>query len=85
MIVGGEDVSAQKPDPEGLLAALHTLKVQRTLSLYVGDSLTDADTANRAGVRFVATLTGVTDKAAFEGKPVELIARDLFDLVKVLN
>jgi len=35
-------------------------------ALYVGDSVIDGQTARRAGVRFVAVLTGATPRAALE-------------------
>lgn len=66
-IVGGEDVAAHKPDPGGLLTAIERLESSLTDSLYVGDSVTDAETAERAGVPFVAVLSGVTPREDFEG------------------
>jgi phosphoglycolate phosphatase len=65
-IVGGEDVSRHKPHPESLLLALSRLSSPRRGTLYVGDSVTDAETARRAGVPFVAVLSGVTPREAFE-------------------
>ncbi len=67
VIIGGEDVKQQKPDPRGLLAALEQLKSNGSECIYVGDSLVDAETAERADVGFVATLTGVTTAADFRG------------------
>ena len=64
-IVGGEDVEALKPDPTGLLRAAATLRVGVERCLYVGDSVTDAETARRAGVPFAAVLSGVTERHAF--------------------
>ena len=54
VIVGGEDVEREKPDPAGLSAAVERLDVAPAALLYVGDSPTDAETARRAGVRFAA-------------------------------
>ena len=65
VIVGGEDVSAEKPDPAGLLWALEKLGAPGTQSIYVGDSVVDAQTAERAGVPFVAVLSGTTPREAF--------------------
>ena len=64
-IVGGEDVTREKPDPEGLLKASDALGVRKSEVLYVGDSLVDARTAANAGVDFAAVLTGTT--ADFSG------------------
>lgn len=61
VIIGGEDVAREKPDPEGLLKAIELLGTERRGVLYVGDSLVDAMTAQSAGVDFAAVLTGVTN------------------------
>jgi phosphoglycolate phosphatase len=60
VIVGGEDVAAHKPDPEGLLVAMERLGGATPDVLYVGDSVVDAEAARRAGLSFVAVLSGVT-------------------------
>jgi len=67
VIVGGEDVSAHKPDPQGLLAAVDRLGSRHAATLYVGDSVTDAETAKRAAVPFVAVLSGATPIEHFNG------------------
>lgn len=64
-VVGAEDVPELKPDPTGLLRAVEQLSGCRARCLYAGDSATDAETARRAGVPFVATLSGVTPREAF--------------------
>ncbi|HJX35517.1 MAG TPA: HAD-IA family hydrolase [Dehalococcoidales bacterium] len=65
VIVGGEDVAAHKPDPTGLLMAIEKLGHGSAQTIYVGDSVVDAETAKRANVPFVAVLSGVTTKDAF--------------------
>lgn len=70
VIVGGEDVAAPKPDPAGLVQAQRQLGAAATAAVYVGDSVVDAQTAARAGRRFVATLTGTTPRHAFAPYPV---------------
>lgn len=58
VIVGGEDVSRHKPDPEGLERALAGLGVAGDEALYVGDHPVDGRAAAAAGVGFVRVLTG---------------------------
>jgi len=50
IVIAEEDVINPKPDPEGLNRALSTLGVEARLSLFVGDSLTDAGAAAAARV-----------------------------------
>lgn len=66
VIVGGDNVAEHKPDPEGLLAAARSLGAAPAEVIYVGDSPTDAKAAARAGMRFVAVLSGVTEESEFD-------------------
>lgn len=65
LILGWEDVTRQKPDPEGLLLGLERLGVSSSRALYVGDHALDAEAARRAGVHFIGVRTGATDEATW--------------------
>jgi len=65
-VLGGEDLPDFKPDPRGLLIALDRLGVPPARGVFVGDTTIDAETARRAGVRFVGVLTGATSRAELE-------------------
>ena len=77
LIVGLEDVSAPKPDPQGLNKAMELLGVGREDVLYIGDSFIDAETAVNAGVDFAAVTTGSTDKMTFEKYPNKAVGASL--------
>jgi len=76
VIVGGGD-AAYKPDPEGLLLAVAQTGSIPAHCLYVGDSVTDAETARRADIAFIAVLSGVTPRAAFEDYDLYAILEDV--------
>jgi phosphoglycolate phosphatase len=61
-VVGGDTVGLRKPDPAPLLAAIGRAGGGR--AAFVGDSITDADTARAAGVPFVAVSFGFSDRPA---------------------
>ena len=65
-IVGGDEVEYYKPHPQGLLKAIGHLECNPEGTAYVGDSVTDAETAERAGAHFVAVLSGVTRRDEFD-------------------
>ena len=69
IVVGADNVSESKPDPEGLLLAMRCLSVNSSAVLYIGDHLVDAETAQRAGVGFVAVLSGRHSRNHFEKVP----------------
>lgn len=74
VVVGGEDVEHHKPAPDALLLAMDKLQTSPAKTLYVGDSLIDAESAERAGVPFVAVTTGVTPARDFAGyRPVAVV------------
>ena len=75
VIIGGGD-AAYKPSPEGLLGAVAQTDSALQNCLYVGDSVTDAETARRAGIAFIAVLSGVTPRSAFEDYDVYAVLED---------
>lgn len=84
-IVGTEDVSSPKPDPQGLNMALARMGLKAEQVLFCGDTTIDAGTAKNAGCDFAAVLLGVTPAADFDGWPCEYRARDLKDLARWLE
>ena len=76
-VIGGEEVKAPKPDPEGLRMGMAALGVRPEQVLYCGDTVLDAGAARNAGVDFVAVLNGTTGAEAFGAFPHVFIAEDL--------
>lgn len=83
IIVGGEDVNAAKPSPEGLLLAIRQLHVSKAETLYIGDSTVDAETAQAAGVDFAGVTHGVTTAKELEKYPHRKIMSSLEELLAV--
>ena len=79
-IVGGGD-AAYKPNPEGLLLAVAQTGGAPEQCVYVGDSVTDAETARRADIAFIAVLSGVTPRTAFEDYDVYAVLEDVSELL----
>lgn len=59
-IVGGDTLPVRKPDPAPLFEAIARAGGGR--AAFVGDSITDADTAKAAGLPFVAVSFGFSDR-----------------------
>lgn len=81
VIIGAKDVSRTKPDPEGLTLAQQRAEVAFHSSLYVGDSVIDAETAHKGGTPFAAVLSGMTPRDAFDVHAPLKIAENLDQLV----
>lgn len=75
VIIGGEDVTLTKPDPQGLLMAMESMQMNKQNIIYAGDSVVDAETARRAVVSFVALLSGTTSEEEFlKYQPLNIFA-----------
>jgi len=81
IVMGIEDVKAPKPSPEGLLYAIKKLNGNLKDTLYIGDSIIDAQTAEAAGVDFAGVLHGTTTKEELITYPHIEIAQDLNVLI----
>jgi HAD superfamily hydrolase (TIGR01549 family) len=62
VVVGRDSHPTRKPDPGPLLAALDAMDARPNHSLFVGDSESDAVTADRAGVNFRSVPSGRTSR-----------------------
>lgn len=58
VVVGGDQISRPKPDPEGIVRACGLLGVAPAATAYVGDAPTDLLAAERSGARPLAAAWG---------------------------
>jgi phosphoglycolate phosphatase len=85
VVIGHDDVAAAKPAPDALHAALARLDVGADRALYVGDHPVDAEAATRAGVAFVAVLTGPSRREEFATLRVQEFLASIAELPRVLH
>lgn len=83
--IAGDEVKHPKPHPMSLETAIRKLNVTLDETVYVGDSITDAEAAHRAGVKFIAVLTGPTKKEAFAEYASVAILDNLGDLLETVS
>lgn len=65
-IYSADDLRFYKPDPKVFSKAIKKLKLKRNEILYVGDSIYDCIAAKKAGLNFIAVLTGHYKKKDFQ-------------------
>jgi phosphoglycolate phosphatase len=85
VVIGHDDVPAAKPAPDALHAALARLDVGTDRALYVGDHPVDAEAATRAGVAFVAVLTGPSRRDEFSAHAVHEFLPSIAEVPRVLR
>lgn len=75
---------ARKPSPEGVYKILETLNCKKDKALYVGDSLTDIQTAKNAGIKCISVSWGYCDKDTLKSHNhiVADNAKELLDEIK---
>ena len=84
-VLGEDDVGAKKPDP--LLVDLSRGKVgaPRSRTLYIGDSLVDADTADAARVDLALVTYGYADPVQIAAREAKYKVDRFADLVRLLS
>jgi phosphoglycolate phosphatase len=80
-----DEVTAVKPDPEHLLAALRLLGVEPQRTLMVGDHPMDVQVGRAVGARTAAVLTGAGSPERFSEVQPDLILARVGDLSEYLT
>ncbi len=84
-IIGYDEVSKYKPNPEGLLNACKALNVYHDDVIYVGDTDTDMLAADKAGMYSVALITHAERKNAILATNPNIAIHDLMELLPILE
>lgn len=85
VVIGYEDVEKRKPNPEAIFTAADKLNLPYDKILYIGDSLVDAEAAQRAGVDFIAVTTGTTESEDFIKYNYKDIIANLSELHRIIE
>ena len=71
-----------KPDPRAFNSLLQDNNLRPDECLYVGDSISDAQSAKQAGLHFIASLeSGLRRRQDFDGLPVDAFIQKFPDVV----
>jgi HAD superfamily hydrolase (TIGR01549 family) len=81
IVVGYHQVRKRKPDPEGLLLAMHQAGASAKETFHVGDQPEDTEASRAAQVGAIGSAWGIANKAALEASKPDRI----FDTVTGLR
>jgi pyrophosphatase PpaX len=85
VVVGGDETTRHKPDPEPILRALELLGARPDEAAYVGDSPFDVAAAKAAGVHAVAvTWGGIHGRERLEAEGPDAVVDSAEELLDVL-
>lgn len=83
-IIGSDNVSEPKPNSEGLLKIMDILQLDKSETVYIGDTLVDAKTAGSASVSFIGVLTGVTTMNEFKKHEHLTVLSDVGEIIHIM-
>lgn len=84
-VQGQEDGLPIKPSPDGALKIAGALGVDAEECLYIGDTGTDMQTGNRAGMNTVGVLWGFRDRKELEQNHAGVIIREPEEITDLLK
>ncbi len=85
LVLGEDDVGQKKPDPLIVDVIRGKLGRERARTLFVGDSLVDAATADAAGVDLCLVTYGYEDPARIAAAPAKFHIDRFEDIVAIVN
>lgn len=85
VIVGLDDVSNSKPDPEGIIKACKLLNHTQDECIYIGDTPTDIKAAQNAGVYSIGYIFDEDRKQSLIDSKPNTVINDLLELKGILK
>lgn len=85
LVYGKHDGIEEKPNPSLLFKMMETLDLLKEEVLYVGDTLTDMETALRAGVESIGVLWGFRDREELVNAKATYIVSEPKEIVDILK
>ena len=83
VIIGADNVTKNKPSPEGILLACNKLNLEK--SVYVGDSVTDIQAGKAANSITVAYISNINKKNALLNETPDYITDDLLEILQIIK
>ena len=83
-VQGADSVPRPKPYPDGLLAVCKELGLSPENCVYVGDSPSDGEAADRAGMPSIGVLWGSNSKEKLQKAPFALLCENVEELASIL-
>ncbi len=81
-----DNMKFHKPDPRAFDLLFHDFKLQPQQCVYVGDSVSDAVAAKKAGLYFIASLeSGLRERSDFDGYGVDIFIDRFKDVVEAVQ
>ncbi|MFX1417530.1 MAG: HAD family hydrolase [Promethearchaeota archaeon] len=84
-IIGFNEVSEVKPNPEGILKILDKWNIKPSEAIFVGDMSTDVDAGKAAEVKMVCVASGLAQKQTLQQHHPDILVDDTNQLIQLFN
>lgn len=84
-ILGFNEVSKTKPDPEGFLKILQLEGMKPDQAIFLGDMITDVQGGRNANIRTIAVASGLCEKAKLEAEKPFALVNNVAELKKLFG
>lgn len=83
-VVGEKEGIRRKPCPDSALAVLDKLQIEKTETIYIGDSDVDIQTAGNAGIEMICVEWGFRDREFLLNQGAVTIVKNPQDIIEIL-
>ena len=84
-IIGFNDVTEVKPNPEGILKILDKWGIETSEAIFIGDMTTDIDAGKSANVKMVCVASGLAQKETLLNHKPDVLVNDTNELIKLFG
>ncbi len=84
-IVGFNDVSEVKPNPEGIIKILDNWSVKPSEAIFIGDMTTDIEAGKAANVKMICVASGLAQKETLLEHQPDILVDNTEQLIKLFN
>jgi pyrophosphatase PpaX len=84
-VIGFNDVSEVKPNPEGILKILNKWNIEPSEAIFIGDMTTDVEAGKAAKVKMVCVASGLAQKETLNEHHPDILVDDTEQLIKLFN
>jgi HAD superfamily hydrolase (TIGR01549 family) len=85
LIIGFNDVTEVKPDPEGILKILDKWNLKPSDAIFIGDMTTDVDAGKAAKVKMICVASGLAQKQALREHKPDILVDNTESLIELFN
>ncbi len=85
IIIGFNDVSEVKPNPEGILKILDKWNIKPSEAIFIGDMTTDIEAGKAAKVKMICVASGLAKKETLQQHQPDILVENTDELIKLFN